>query len=132
VSGARLAPVRIGRAAAHRCCILAWLAFIALPQGVLAQDLSANARLLAAARAGDQTGVGKALADGASVNARNRVGETALVIALKNDQPTLAMTMLNAGIDVNLGAVNGVTLLMPAAQAGQTAILRFRVGKVAA
>jgi len=129
VGDAMPAPVRVGRAAARRCCILAWLAFIALPHGVLAQDLSANARLLAAARAGDQTGVGKALADGASVNARNRVGETALVIALKNDQPTLAMTMLNAGTDVNLGAVNGVTPLMAAAHAGQTDIVRLLLGK---
>src|SRR5207237_8749379 len=112
VSGARLAPVRIGRAAAHRCCILAWLAFIALPQGVLAQDLSANARLLAAARAGDQTGVGKALNDRASVNARNRVGETALVIPLKNNQPTRAMTMLNAGTDANRGAADAAPPLM--------------------
>jgi ankyrin repeat protein len=92
ISEAMPVLVRIGRAA-RRCGILAWLALIALPHGVLAQDLSANARLLAAARTGDETGVGKALADGASANARNRVGETALVIALKNDRPTLAMTM---------------------------------------
>ena len=129
-SDAMPAPVRIGRAGAARWCrILAWLAFIALPHGVLAQDLSANARLLAAARAGDQAGVGNALADGASANARNRVGETALVIALKNDQPTLAMTMLKAGTDVNLSAVNGVTPLMAAAHAGQTDIVRLLLGK---
>ena len=128
------APLRVGCAAARAPAArllgrLAWLAFIALPHVALAQDLSANARLVAATRVADQSGVARALADGASVNARNRVGETALVIALKNDQPTLAITMLNAGTDVNLAAVNGVTPLMAAAHAGQTDIVRLLLGK---
>jgi uncharacterized protein len=116
-------------AAARRFGSLAWLAFIALAHGALAQDLSANARLLAAARAGDQAGVARALSDGASVNARNRIGETVLIIALKNDRPALAMDMLNAGTDVNLAAVNGVTPLMTAAHAGQTDIVRLLLAK---
>jgi ankyrin repeat protein len=115
--------------AARRLGILAWLAFIALPHGALAQDLSINARMLAAARAGDQVAVTRALSGGASVNARNRIGETALVIALKNDQPALAMDMVNAGTDVNLAAVNGVTPLMAAAHAGQTDIVRLLLAK---
>ncbi len=98
-------------------------AFIALPHGALAQDWSINARLLAAARSGDEAGLVRALADGAAVNARNRIGETALVIALKNDQPAMAKRMLDAGVDVNLAAANGVTPLMAAAHSGQTEIV---------
>jgi hypothetical protein len=41
------------------------------------QDLSANARLLVAARNGRFPGVVRELAGGASPNARNRLGETA-------------------------------------------------------
>src|SRR5258706_8675043 len=63
-------------------CLL--LATIAGAHGeVDAQEMSANVRLLAAARAGDMGSVTRALADGATPNARSRVGETALVIALK-------------------------------------------------
>ncbi len=70
-------------------CLL--LATIAGAQGEAdAQETSANVRLLAAARAGDMAGVTRALADGATPNARSRVGETALVIALKSDRIDLA------------------------------------------
>ena len=86
------------------------------------QDLSVNARLLASARSGDQAGIDRALAQGASPNARNRLGETVLVIALKDNRPTLARQMIDAGADVNQAAVNGVTPLMAAAHAGQTEI----------
>jgi ankyrin repeat protein len=93
------------------------------------QDLSVNARLLAYARNGDQTGIDRALADGASPNARNRLGETVLLIALKTDRPALARQMIDAGTDVNQAAVNGVTPLMAAAHAGQTEIVRLLLAK---
>jgi ankyrin repeat protein len=127
-------PARLRVARARAACRLGaavWLLIIALPHGAWGQDLSSNARLLIAARAGDQAAVARALSDGASPNARNRVGETALVIALKNDQPGLAMDMVNAGTDVNLSAVNGVTPLMAAAHAGQTEIVRVLLAKSA-
>src|SRR5215471_257293 len=76
------------------------------------QDLSVNARLLAAARSGDSQGVARELAAGASPNARNRLGETALLVALKRNDLALAQAMLDAGTDVNQAAVNGVTPLM--------------------
>src|SRR6266481_4159232 len=94
-----------------------------------AQEMSANVRLLAAARAGDSAGVTRALADGATPNARNRVGETALVIALKSDRTDLARQMLDAGTDVNLAAVNGVTPLMAAAHGGHVEIVRMLLAK---
>jgi ankyrin repeat protein len=85
------------------------------------QDLSVNARLLLAARNGDAAGVDRALKAGASPNARNRLGETVLVIALKKNDLTMATTMIDAGADVNRAAVNGVTPLMAAAFGGHTA-----------
>jgi ankyrin repeat protein len=90
---------------------------------------SANVRLVAATRAGDQAGVTRALAQGATPNARNRLGESALLIALQNDRPELATQMLAAGADVNLAAVNGVTPLMAAAHGGYADIVRELLAK---
>ena len=89
-----------------------WFALLALALPATGQDPSLNTRLLAAARAGDQAGVQRAIADGATVNARNRLGETALVIALKGNRPALALQMIDAGTDVNLAAANGLWLLL--------------------
>ncbi len=46
------------------------------------------------------------------------MGETALLIALKKKDLAVAKTMLDAGTDPNIAAVNGVTPLMAAAHAG--------------
>ena len=59
-------------------------------------------------------------ATGADVNARNRLGETALVVVLKQDRIDLAQVLLAAGADVNVAAVNGITPLMAAAYGGHT------------
>ena len=67
--------------------------------GAQAQEQSVNARLLAAARAGDEAGVTRALKDGAAPNSRSRIGETVLVIALKGDKPAMAQQMIDAGTD---------------------------------
>src|SRR5215470_511956 len=109
----------------------AWLTLICfgLTQSALGQDLSLNTQLLAAARAGDEAGVRHALADGANVNARNRLGETVLVIALKNDRPAMAIQMIDAGTDVNLAAANGVTPLMAAAHGGHLDVTRHLLAK---
>jgi ankyrin repeat protein len=123
-SGVRVDRRRLCAPAARHIASLVLAAFFALPHSAPAQDWSINARLLAAARTGDEAGLVRALADGAAVNARSRIGETALVIALKNDRPALASRMLDAGADVNLAAVNGVTPLMAASHAGQTDIVR--------
>ena len=93
---------------------------MALPAAACAAeaDLSVNARLLIAARNSDADGVERALKAGASPDARNRLGETALVIALKKKDLVIATKMLDARTDVNVAAVNGVTPLMAAAHAG--------------
>src|SRR5262245_38229273 len=105
-------------------CLLAAVLTLPLARTALAadSDLSVSAQLLVAARNADAAAVDRALKGGASPNARNRLGETALVIALKQGNTALARTMVESGTDVNLAAVNGVTPLMAAAYAGQTEI----------
>ena len=48
------------------------------------------------------SGLDRSLKAGAAANARNRLGETALLIALKRNDLAMARTMLDAGTDVNL------------------------------
>jgi len=86
-------------------------------------DDSASARLLMAARGNDLPALERALADGGSINARNRLGETALVSALKRNQLDMARRLIDAGADVNLAAINGITPLMAAAYAGDADIV---------
>ena len=103
---------------------LNFIADMACAQAATEDNLSVNARFLVAARSGDAAGLERGLAQGANVNARNRLGETALVILLKNNKVDLAQKLLNAGADVNQAAVNGITPLMTAAFNGQTAMAR--------
>jgi ankyrin repeat protein len=98
------------------------LAGMAVAQPATDANLSVNARFLVAARNADAAGLERALGAGASVNARNRLGESALVILLKNGKLDLAQKVLAAGADVNLAAINGITPLMTAAFNGQTAM----------
>jgi uncharacterized protein len=112
-----------------KCMFMLALALQAASLHAQSQDLSVNARLLASARSGDQAGIDRALAEGASANARNRLGETVLLIALKNDRPALARQMIEAGTDINQAAVNGVTPLMAAAHAGQTETFKILLTK---
>ena len=121
----RHATARVRELAA---CVLG-AAVVAWAPGAVAQEPSANASLVAAAQAGDPAGIARALAAGATPNARNRRGESALLIALKNDQTDLALQMLAAGGDVNLAAANGVTPLMAAAHGGYADIARTLVDK---
>ena len=104
------------------------LALAAVAWSALANDdVPVNSRLLVFARNSDAAGVERSLKEGANVNSRNRIGETALVIALKKEDPKpddlrIAQLMLEAGTDVNLAAVNGITPLMAAAWSGRTGI----------
>src|SRR5262249_53913962 len=97
--------------------------------GAAEVDLSVNARLLLAARNGDIVSVERALREGAAPNARNRFGQTALVIALTKNDTATAMAMLAAGTDVNLAALNGVTPLMAAAFTGQADMASLLLAK---
>lgn len=101
-------------------CMLAPVATSALAAGD--ENVSVNVRMLVYARDGDGPGIRRTLSDGADVNSRNRVGETALLIALKKNNLEIAQLMLAVGTDVNIAAVNGVTPLMAAAYTGQAEI----------
>src|SRR2546430_2673185 len=92
-------------------------------------DLPLNAKLLVAARNADGPSIARALQQGAAVNSRNRLGESALIIVLKKDRVDLARVLLDAGADVNQAALNGVTPLMAAAYGGHTEIVRALVAK---
>jgi uncharacterized protein len=96
------------------------------------EDLSVNARLLVSARSADRAGIERALQQGAAVDSRNRLGESALIVVLKSNRPDLAPLLLDAGANVNQPAINGVTPLMAAAHAGQTDIVRVLLAKGAA
>src|SRR5512141_2615971 len=77
--------------------VIAAAAALAAPLAVAAEsDLSVNALLLVAARNADAPALDRALGNGASPNARNRLGETALLIALKKDDVAMARRMLDA------------------------------------
>jgi ankyrin repeat protein len=96
------------------------------------EDLSVNARLLVSARGADRPGIERALQQGAAVDSRNRLGESALIVVLKSNHPDLARPLLDAGANVNQPAINGVTPLMAASHAGQADIVRVLLAKGAA
>ena len=77
-----------------------------------------------AAREADAAAMERALKAGAAIDSRNRLGETSLVIVLKNDHPELAPHLIAAGANVNLAAINGITPLMAAAHAGDADVVR--------
>ena len=83
-----------------------------------------NSRFLVAARNLDGAAMDRMLREGANVNSRNRLGESALVIVLKKDRLDLAMQLLAADADVNLAAVNGITPLMAAAYGGHADMVK--------
>jgi len=63
--------------------------------------LSADERLLRAATGGDLAGVGDALGDGASIDATDTNGATALVLAAYGNHVAVARALVEAGADVN-------------------------------
>jgi ankyrin repeat protein len=88
------------------------------------ENLSLNARFLMAARNADAAALSRSLQEGAAVNSRNRLGDSALIILLKKNRADLAQLVLDSGSDVNQPAINGLTALMAASYNGQTAMAR--------
>ena len=83
-------------------CTIGALAGFALGLAPLAfaeddANVPLNSRFLVAARNLDAAAIERLLREGANVNARNRLGESALVIVLKKDRLDLAQTLLAAG-----------------------------------
>ena len=109
------------------------VALCAITFAVVAQtspeNLTVNARFLLAARNVDAAGLKRALADGAAINSRNRLGESALIVVLKKNRVDLAQLLIDAGADIRQPALNGTTALMAAAYEGQTEMVRQLQGR---
>ena len=71
----------------------------------------------------------RGLADGAAINSRNRLGESALIVVLKKNRVDLAQFLIDAGADINQPALNGINALMAAAYEGQTEMVRQLLAK---
>ena len=93
------------------------------------ENMTVNARFLLAARNADATGMKRGLTDGAAVNSRNRLGESALIVVLKKNRVDLAQLVIDAGVEINQPALNGITALMAAAYEGQTEMARQLLAK---
>jgi ankyrin repeat protein len=91
--------------------------------------MSADERLLAAARAEDLAGVHSALGEGADVNAKAEFGDTALNIACQNGGLDIALALIEAGAAIeNLGGAD-LTPLMNAAFGGHVTLVRLLLDK---
>ena len=107
--------------------VLLFVSLLALPAVSRAETddpFATNARLLASVRNDDTAGIARALRDGAAVNSRNRLGESALLMSLQKNRADIAQVLLDAGADVNEAAINGITPLMAAAFAGNVEMTR--------
>src|SRR5580698_1186734 len=80
-----------------------------------ADDQSVNEKLLAAARSDDIARVTGALDEGAAIDSRNRIGDTALISACKKGLTPMARLLIERGANINQADVSGVTPVMAAA-----------------
>ena len=104
-------------------CLLGALATAALAQRG-ADQININGQFVMAARAGLVPRVQALLEQGASVNSRDRNGDSPLNMAATKGDATMVATLLDAGADPNLANIAGVTPLMGAAFAPNEAIFR--------
>lgn len=79
--------------------------------------------LLNAAGRGDLASVKAALAEGATIDARDRLKQSALLIAVQRDDRNLATFLIGQGADINAEAENHDTPWLLAGALGRTALL---------
>lgn len=89
-----------------------------------ADQINVNGEFVLAAKAGRTERVAALLMQGASVNSRDRNGDSPLNMAASKGNEALATVLLKAGADVNLANLSGVTPLMGAAFSGKAAMVR--------
>src|SRR5256885_13157064 len=95
-----------------RNAVVRWLtvaAYIACSPALAQDYVPVNLQLLTAARAGDLAAVQRLIGDGAAINARNRLGETPLVIALKRGHDALAVWLVAQTARVQQANTDGLT-----------------------
>jgi len=85
--------------------------------------LAADDPLIAAARAGDVSGVRKLIGERADVNAQSVDGSTPLLWAAYNGEPTMVEALLAAGASPDIANRYGVTPLLQASRAGDAAVM---------
>ncbi len=112
----------------HPCKGLLFLALLApllLTRTGCSGPQDINQALLEAAKKGDTATVKALLAEGASVDARDREGCTALMKAVFSGNNDTVRALLEAGADVNAKHKWGGTALVSAQVMGQTALVEI-------
>src|SRR6187551_2914676 len=85
--------------------------------------LAANDPHIAAAQAGDLSGVRKLIGERADVNAQSADGSTPLLWAAYNSEPAMVESLLAAGAKPDTANRYGVTPLLQASRAGDAAVI---------
>jgi ankyrin repeat protein len=98
-------------------------------EAALAADdvFQSNLILFSAAGSGCDDVVSEVLARGAALEARDRLGRTALALAAKEGRERLAESLLRRGAAVDARAISGATPLLSAAEADRTSVARVLV-----
>jgi ankyrin repeat protein len=115
---------RLQNATRTRALVLCGALMTATATAHAADSLELLGEAIGSARGGDVTQLQLAIQHGASINTRNRVGDTLLVIAIKGEHTEYALRALEAGADPQMANAAGVTPLMAAAFQGDVEVVR--------
>jgi uncharacterized protein len=107
----------------RRALVIAGALFMASPT---ANGQNADP-LIAAAGAGDTAAVDQLIAAKAPLDAVNSEGETALLVAVQQDEIEIAKSLIAAGASINAQAVNKDTPWLLAGALGRTEILKAMI-----
>ena len=90
-------------------------------------NLEPEEKLLKFSRNGDAKGIQQALKSGARLNARNNIGDSALIIASKNNNYDAILLLLDEGAEVNAKNPRGFTPLMAASSEGDVQTIKVLI-----
>src|SRR3954470_3286809 len=108
----------------QRITVAAALALLTLAAAADDDNIPLNWRVLGAAKRKDAVQTRALVEQGAAINARDREGETALMMWVKAQDEAMVAWLLGKGASTNQEALNQTTPLMAAAYAGNTSIMR--------
>lgn len=89
----------------------------------------AGARLRAAAEKGDAAAVGALVQSGASLDAKDAAGQTALLLAVAGGHLSVAKSLIEAGADINAQARNMDSPWLLAGASGRAEILKLMLAR---